>query len=213
MELFIDNEQRSLIEIKKFREEWNLPDSFSIDLYESKDFENTGKLEKDTELEHLTQAVMEMVPDHITLNNMLTVIDRITLVFKQNFALINETINLKTVEIDFATAGFQDVLYNLYYKLLEARTQGKNDADFEKIYALWLNDSVRVTRNAHNYVYQDQTWQVQSINTIYGRVGLKVTTPDGIYYVHDPKLACPAESYMYRLLKRVSAKIQTSIQL
>lgn len=202
-----------MIDIKKFREENNLPDSFSIELFESKDYENIGNLDKGTELDVLTQAVMDIIPDHIRLNDMLTVIDRITLVFKQTFALINETIHLKTVEIDFATAGFQDVLYNLYYKLLEARTQGKTEVDFEAVYTQWLYDSVRVTHRTHDYPYQDETWQIQSINTIYGRIGLKITTPQQIYYVHDIKLACPAESYMYRLLKRVSVKIQTSTQL
>jgi hypothetical protein len=132
--------------------------------------------------------------------------------FRQQLEAINPQIGLRPAEIDFAVAGFQDVLQAAGYHLLQlAHTHRHNPAligqhlDFAGIHQTWLDESVRVSATVHSYQNEVNQFQVRVIYYAYGRVGLEVTVSAGdCFYVTDSSLACPASGFMESLEEQVA---------
>jgi hypothetical protein len=118
------------------------------------------------------------------------------------------------VEIDFAVAGFQDVLQAAAYRLIQLvqiyRAEPGQIAekfDFSAIYQNWLDDSVRISTTVHLYQQGETEFKVRVLNNIYGRVGLEVEVAGEKHYVLDMGLACPAASYMRGLGGEVAQRL------
>ena len=212
MQLLINNQNRTLITIQTFRAKWELPNSFQMAYFESKEWEGLGSLDgARPALATTRQHVIQSVPSQITLTSLLSTVDDLSYIFRHELGAANVQIDLRTVEVDFAVSGFTDVLQAVAYRLVELYHNHRNDLaqirhnfDFAGIYQTWLDNSVRISTTTHIYDHADTQFKVRIIYNIYGHIGLEVAVTNELYHVLDMSLACPASSYMYDLCNQVA---------
>jgi hypothetical protein len=213
MLLRINNQQYTFIPLQTFRKRWQLLEDFTIDRFDPKNWAGLGSLKTSSQaMKELKQRLIEAVPPLIIPIRLIDEVDTLTDSFRHELETINPQIGLRPAEIDFAAAGFQDVLHAVGYHLLQlAHTHRHNPAligqhfDFAGVHQIWLDESVRVSTTVHNYLSGDNQFQVQVIYYAYGRVGLEVIVPTGeSFYVTDSSLACPASQFMETLEEQVA---------
>ncbi|MFN8374841.1 MAG: hypothetical protein U0694_18420 [Anaerolineae bacterium] len=209
MHFIIDGQPRSFISLKDFRAEQHLPPDFTVSLFEPKDYTGLGSIERaGAELNSVRQALLNAVPPRITQEALLTtLLPHLERLFENQLYAINPQVGLKDAEIGFAVSGLADVCRAWCYALIRARIDRAAAPDFQRVYAQWLNGSIRVSQTRHRY----QTWQIQVLTHAYGRFGLVIHADETDYYVYDPSLACPAEGYMMNLLYDVINSITEHI--
>lgn len=208
MKLRINGTLQELTPIKAFREAHQLPESFRVSLFEPKDYAGLGSIEQaGSTMNSLRDNVLNMIPTRITLPDLIEFVDFLQLQFQSDLFNINDMIALHDVEVEFAVAGFGDVLRTMIYAMIPAHTSKQEMPSFEAIYYGWINDSVRVSSQIHLYAHQGNEWQIQVINHVYGRAGLVILAGDESYYVSDGLYLCPAEGFMYTLLKDIALKL------
>jgi hypothetical protein len=212
MQLLIEQQYQTLIPMPTFREQWELPQDFGVALFEPKAWADLGSIEgAGRELALVRQRVAQAVPPLLRPADLTAVIETLTRYFEQELQAANVQIGLRVVEIDFAVAGFQDVLQAAAYRLIQLVQlyraepgQIMEKFDFSAIYQSWLDDSVRISATVHLYRQGETEFKVRVLNNIYGRVGLEVEVAGEKYYVLDMGLACPAASYMRGLCGEVA---------
>ncbi len=203
-QLKLHHQSYPLTTLPVFRKEWGLPDEFSVAYFEPKDTAGLGSLEgASSALALVKQRVLQSVPAKTRVADVMTYAEGLSRIFEPELTAVNTQIGLKPVEIEFAVAGFEDVLRSVAYKLIELQyTHRQNpqqieaDFDFATIYQDWLDDSTRLGGLVHNYEASPPQFEVQIIYNVYGRIGLAVTVNEEIYYVYDPTLSCPASNFM-----------------
>ncbi|MCI0709329.1 MAG: hypothetical protein L0154_04120 [Chloroflexi bacterium] len=212
MHLTTDGESHEFINVKAYRQQHGLPETFSVALFEPKDFTGLAAIDKaGAEMNELRQAILDTVPEKLTIANVLATADTLQELFRNGLYGINERIGLKVVEVEYAVAGFGDVLRNWVYALIRAQSARVEPPDFQQVYHDWLNSSARLSQRVHDYDHRQQQWQVQIVNNAYGRVGLRVQRGDMVDYVDDGVYACPAEGYMTVLLAEIAARFAVGL--
>ena len=141
------------------------------------------------------------------LEDWLTFLPYLARLFENKLHEINPEIGLKTVEIDYAVAGFSDVCQKLIYTLIRARAADGSPPNFREVYEEWLSDSVHIGSTVHSYIHEGDVWAVQIVHTAYGRTGMVVWTNNDTHYVLDNQYGCPAEGFMLSLLSEVATRI------
>lgn len=209
MQIHDNGQTYNFIPTKEFRETYSLPTSFGIAQFEPKDFSGLGAIDKaGSAMNELQNALINAVPDPIKLPELLTLVDTLRELFRSGLHGINDIIKLKIEEVEFAVSGFSDVLTAWAYKLVQTRGAG---ADFKAVYNAWLHDSIRVSQNKYSYDHNGNTWQIQTVNYAYGRLGLRVQIDDSLYYVQDRVYACPAHGYMLTLMKDIALQMHNNL--
>lgn len=205
MQFTINGQQQTFIPIKTFRDTYQLPSDFSVAFFEPKDFTGLAVMDKaGTILQELRQALLEAIPDKITMNELLSCVDTLREMFRAGLYGSNQLIGLKPEEVDFAVSGFGDMLTHWAYALIQSR---ETQADFNHVYHQWVQNSLRITQTIHNYEHHNEQWQIQIVNHVYGRMGLMVKMLTTEIYVLDGIYACPAQGYMQNLLTELGEKI------
>ncbi|MBZ0299887.1 MAG: hypothetical protein K8J31_09110 [Anaerolineae bacterium] len=208
MQLLIEGEVRQFIPLRDFCEQFDLPEAFRVSLFEPKDFEGLGRIEDaGSELNIVRRAVLDAIPSAMPLQDWLAYLPNLAQLFDNKLHEVNPEIGLKSVEIEYAISGFQNVCQSLIYAMIRARADGQPAPEFQQVYDDWLNSSVRISSTVHAYLHRGENWAVQVVHTAYGRVGLIIWTEKETYYVHDAGLGCPAEGFMYTLLSEVTSRI------
>ncbi len=208
MHLLIEGELRRFVPIRNFREEFGLPEAFGVAMFEPKDFSGLGRIDSaGTELNIVRRAVLDAVPSEMPLQEWLAYLPHLARLFESKLHEVNPEIGLKSVEVEYAVSGFQDVCQSLIYAMLRARSAGEPMPEFNRVYVDWLNSSVRISSTVHSYIHKGESWAVQVVNNAYGRVGLIIWTEKDTHYVQDTGLACPAEGFIQTLLNEVAARI------
>jgi hypothetical protein len=215
MQLLIEQGYQTLIPLPSFREQWGLPQAFGVALFEPKASANLGSIEgAGRELGMVRQRVVQAVPAPLKPADLIVVIEALTRYFEQELQAVNVQIGLRAVEIDFAVAGFQDVLQAAAYRLIQLiqiyRAEPGQIAekfDFSAVYQTWLDDSVRISTTVHLYPHGEIEFKVRVLNNIYGRIGLEVEVAGEKRYVLDMGLACPAANYMRGLSGEVAQRL------
>ncbi|MAS36513.1 MAG: hypothetical protein CL610_21090 [Anaerolineaceae bacterium] len=208
MQLLIEGELRQFVPIKNFRQQFDLPDAFGISMFEPKDYTGLGQIDSaGPELNVVRRAVLDAIPTEMPLQEWLAYLPHLTRLFESKLHEVNPEIGLKQVEVEFAVSGFQNICQGLIYAMIQARAAGEPMPEFQRVYADWLNSTVRISSTVHSYVHKGETWAVQIVNTAYGRNGLIVWTEAQTHYLHDSSLACPAEGFMQTLLNEVATRI------
>ena len=208
MQLSIDGQLQTLTDIKDFRAQFDLPPHFGVAHFEPKDYTGLGSIERaGAALNAIRLQVLAAIPQQLGLIQLLPLADLLSVLFRETLYSINDTVGLRDDEVEFAVAGFEDVLRAVAYALLAARASDGRLVDFNAIYFGWLGDSVRVSGRVHRFDHTVKPLHVQVINTAYGRVGLIVDIGDARHYVRDGMLTCPAEGFMVVLLRDVAAAI------
>jgi hypothetical protein len=206
MRLTIDGQLRAFIPIKQFRAEYGLPVEFGVSLFEPKEWEGLGRIDRaGAELNRVRAAVLAALPASLSPSGWLSFLPDLSRLFENKLWEINPQVGLKDVEIEFAVGGFSDVCQAMGYALLRAQAAGEPGPDFNRVYADWLDSTTRVFSQVHPYTHEGETWQVQIVAHAYGRAGLLIQTPTTTHYVHDAALGCPAEGFMAALLAEVCA--------
>src|SRR5688572_28086797 len=147
MQFLIDGQPRTLIAIKDFRAQHNLPAEFKVSLFEPKDYTGLGSIERaGTELNAVRRAVLDAIPPRITPEALLSfVLPNVERVFEDQLYAINSHVGLRDAEIGFAASGFADVCRAWGYAYLSSRMAKAPLPDFNRVYMDWLNTSIRVS--------------------------------------------------------------------
>jgi hypothetical protein len=209
MQVQVEGAARVFTPLKVFRAEQGLPDGFSVDHFQPKDWVGLGRIDAaGAELNRLRDGLLAALPGKLTALAWLQQVPGYVGQFEAGLRAINPQVGLREPEIGFAVAGFSDVL-NAHSMALIGKQAGRRL--FAGVYDQWLHSSVRVFADGFPYSHRGENWQVQVISHAYGRIGLRVTTAAGIHYVYDPALACPAEGYMYGLLEAICTRVEAII--
>lgn len=191
-----------LIPLRDFRQQHDLPPTFSVGHFEPKDLSGLGRIDgAGPQLNALRDRLVAAVPSALALPDLPGVVEMLETAFARELTAINTVIGLRQPEIDFAAAGVGAVLRLWVDALIRHRLTGNAVPDFACLYAVWLDDSTRLSQTVHPYAHAGQTWQVQIINNAYGRCGLRVQLAAETVYVADNGLACPAAGFMVGLLR------------
>lgn len=213
MKLRIHDLDHEFIPLKDFRATHQLPDTFNINQFEPKNYEGLGSLDTaGTAMNEVREHVLQLIPDKIAFPELLRFIDHIQLQFQTDLFNINSAIALKDVEVEFAVAGFGDVLRAMMYAMIPAKASKEPMPSFDSMYYGWINDGIRVSQQIHTYPHNETDWKIQVVNHVYGRAGLQITINDEVVYVADGSHLCPAEGFMYTLLKDASKKIWSALK-
>lgn len=208
MQFTIEGIPYDFISIKEFRAAHQLPTTFNITLFESKDYAGLGRIDAaGAALNQLRTAVIAALPERLLPLNWLSVLPDITLIFETQLYQINDQVGLRDVEIEFAVAGFSDALQAYAYAFAYANTTHTPLPDFQTVYAEWLNGTIKIFTQQHSYLLDGESCTIQVIAHAYGRIGLLIRAA-ATYAVYDPLLACPAEGFMTTLLTEIAAHMR-----
>lgn len=211
--LTLHGQARTFMPIREYCLFHDLPAEFGVSTFEPKDYTGLASIEQaGSALNQVRDAVIGWCDSRrgMTLRAptaLLDVLMQLTEFFRQQLYAINDQVQLKDAEIEYAVSGFTDVNQRLGYAMIQAHTARTVLPEFAVIYRSWLDDTVRLSSTVHRYEHRGEAWQVQIINHAYGRMGLLVQRGDELDYVYDSALACPAEGYMMRLLADVAAHL------
>ena len=208
VQLQVANDLHTFTPVKAFRQTYQLPADFGVALFEPKDYSGLGRVDQaGAELNIVRQAVLDALPAQMPLFAWLDFIPSLAQLFQNKLDEINPEVGLKNVEIEYAVAGFRDVMLDFLYAMLRARSASEPMPDFRQVYFKWLSSTVRISSDTHHYIHEGEMWAVQIVNHAYGRTGLVVWTPQDTHYIQDSAQGCPAEGFMSSLLTDVAKRI------
>jgi hypothetical protein len=174
-----------------------------------KDDTNLGHIDRaKIELQIVHQAVMGAVPTSPPPSWIALALE-LQQVFHRQLSAINPKVGLKRTEIEYAVVGFGQVIQSFTHRTVAAFLKGKPVQSFETIYRDWLNDSLQGLLPGFYYTHKGQNWYIRILRHAYGRIGMMIQTKNETHYVWDSELACPAEGFMYSLLRDVIERLVT----
>jgi hypothetical protein len=212
VKLLIGGQSFAFTDIREYRAQFDLPDDFCVASFEPKDYAGLGSVDKaGAALNQVRAAALIAIPLAIKLNELITVVSQLSVIFQDNLYAVNDQALLRDVEVDFAVSGFADVCRDWAFSLIKSNTDKSAPPIFAEIYGSWLGSTVRISTRQHEYAHLGAILRVQIVNHAYGRVGLSVTMGDHTHYVWDSSLACPAEGYMLTLLGEVCERLRIAL--
>lgn len=209
MRFTIEGIGRDFTSIKDFRQARGLPNAFGVSLFELKDYAGLGSIEAaGADLQTVRAAVLHAVRLPRLPIEWMVALPALSDVFRDQLYNINDGVRLKAIEIDFAVAGFSDVLHAAIYEQIRAHASRQVPIPFESIYRQWLTSTLKISQTAHLYhTPAGAAWEIHIVTHAYGRFGLIAHQGISTDYLYDPALACPAQGYMLALLTDVGAAI------
>lgn len=212
MRLTIDGIPYTFVPIKEFRAAHNLPPAFGINLFEAKDYAGLGRIDAaGSHLNALRDNIIEALPPRLPPMQWLNEVAAVTRQFQKYLYHINDHVGLRDVEVEFAVAGFSDVLQVYAYALARAEAARSPIPDFRVLYEEWLFGTAKVFNERHAYMIDDQPCTVRVVAHAYGRIGLLIHAAQ-TYAVYDPVLACPAEGFMSGFLAEITHHMRLASQ-
>lgn len=189
--------------VRAYRARWGLPDTFALALFEQKP--------PDPGLGSMASAgaagALRAVAAH-TLAAYPRGAEAASAAFEAALAAHNDAVGLRSAEIDFAGAGFRDLLAAFAFAHVSATLRRTPPPLFDDVFAAWNADHTTVSSSELAYAHHGQAWVVQVVRTAFGRAGLKVSRPAAdADWVSDPALGCPAEGFTLDLLREVCVRV------
>jgi hypothetical protein len=207
MKLQINGETCHLIPIREFRIRNLLSPEFGINAFLPKDYTDLGRIdEAKTELQWVHAAVVASVPNDPPPSWMGMTLE-LQEVFHTQLIVINQKVGLRRSEIEYAVLGFGEVVQSFVNGLINAWMCRQPIPSFEEVYSDWLNRTTQLSQRVFDYAHQGKNWEIRLIKHAYGVMGLAIDTGENIYYIRDAERQCPAEGFMFNLIKEVTAKI------
>jgi hypothetical protein len=208
MDLVLNNTRHTLIPIRQFRTDHQLPDIFSVTHFEPKDMTGLAHIDGAGEaLDSLRQSILASIPPHLTTLPTFDFLDHFVQLFGKTLHTVNHLIGLKDVEIGYAVSGFGDMLNIWFYDQARAIKTKTPATLFDTLYMDWVANSGRRSEKIHRYQHGEDEWEIRLLNNAYGRTGLQVDMPTHTAYVHDTAYLCPAEGFMRGVLRDVAEKL------
>lgn len=179
-----------------FRARHGLPMDFGIVSLFPKDFSGMGRLHPHHPyiLGNAMRSAVLTAPDRSS----AAYVDHCTHVFRDALDSINSQIGLSPEQADFAVNGFSDMLWHVHYGRM-----GQDGMSTESLLAAFIEDSLHLSSAAQSYEHQGDCWQVWSVSSLFGRVGLRVTSDMAQWHVRDERYACPMQTFMLDLVQAV----------
>lgn len=213
MDLSIRGQQQRFQSVKNFRASYNLPDDFGIETFQPKDYSDLGSIDHaHSDLAAVHKTILAAVPAQRPSEGWLAWSITLQLLFQKQLREINPHIGLKNSEITYAVAGFGDICQVMIHEISKASMMGRDLPLFTQMYSRWLNSTVEVSDRHHTYPYQDEVWNIYIIRHRFGRIGLMIEMAAGTQYVYDGHLICPAEGFMYSLMRDIANALLCSHQ-
>lgn len=208
----ISFEDQPWISIQEFRAAHMLPPDFGLRLFAPKDFTNLGSIDRAGDALHqVREHVLNYIPSDIPPRGVVTFGLELQLHFHRLLREINPVVGLHPSEIEYASAGFGDVIQAYLHTLLKAYLTDQPMPDFNAIYHDWLTRSTLVSSVSFPYEHQGEMWRVRLVKNNYGLVGMIVHTDTHRYYVSDLIYSCPAAGFMTRLLQDCAQRLEAII--
>jgi len=212
MPIQLDGERHDVIPIRVFRAAHDLPPDFGVAYFQPKSYAGLGNIDgAGAALTTLRDTVLTWAHEKLRVPK-LSVIPDLYSVFARALTAINDQVGLKDVEIEFAAAGFSDMIGAFMFALVRASVSDDLPPDFVSVYQAWLDTTTHTASPVIEYVHGADTWGVQVIADAYGRVGLIVALEEATVVVQDSALACPAAGFMAGLMREVCAEIGQNSQ-
>ncbi|MDX1992708.1 MAG: hypothetical protein SF029_09970 [bacterium] len=203
----------TMIPIQDFRKTHHLPPDFGVATFAPKDYTGLGSIDRAGDVLHdVRTEIVAAVPERKPPQGWMTFSLELQLRFHRLLRKVNPQIGLRPSEIEYAVAGFGDVIQTYTLALMKAQSSGRPLPDFLPVYQHWIDDSLLVARTEDHYSHNGVTWRVRLVKTVYGVCGLRVETTNGATFVRDDALACPAQGFMTRLLMEIAAKLRTAFE-
>jgi hypothetical protein len=211
-EWLIDGEHLTPIPLKTFIGHYGLAADFGVSAFSTKDYAGLGRIDAaGAALNTLRETVLQRVPARCTVTSLLNTVDDLGRHFEQHLRQINPVVGLREPEIEFAVAGFRDVLSQFAYALVQAHLTHGPRPDFSRSYHDWLMSTLRCFEERHLLQVAGQDAVVQVVAHAYGRVGLLIRRGDQTDAIYDPALACPAEGFMTVLVAAVASRMVDAV--
>ncbi|MBE0690446.1 MAG: hypothetical protein IH587_10045 [Anaerolineae bacterium] len=211
----VDGTLRELTSLKSFVEQHDLPPTFGVAYFTPKDYGGLGNIDgaaAGMALNQMRAAMIARVPARVAPADLPSAVTRLAAYFREEMDKVNPAAGLRPQEVEFAVAGFADVVHKYAFSLLRAVLTGAHAPDFKSIYDGWLASGVRVLETPYAFQEGGRNWQVRIISHVYGRMGLIVQADDTTHYLYDPALTCPAEGFMMGLMDEVCEKLAAALE-
>jgi hypothetical protein len=192
-----------------YRQRHDLPESFGVAGLFPKDFSGLASTAASgAALKALRAEVLAQVPTAVPDEKALAAaIAALGTAFRAALQAANAAIGLTDEQLEFAVAGFVDVLEAWHMALVRSRRAGPLP-QFAQVYQAFVAGSHMPASAWLAYPHAGQVWQVRATADIYGRTGLEVRRPDAPpEAVADPVYRCPAEPFMAGLLQAVAERL------
>lgn len=213
MQFLVYGVPQEFVPIPVFRDQYGLPHDFSVSAFLPKDFTGLASIEGAAgALKGVRQAVLEAIPECTPIHGWMGFNLWLQLMFQRALKQVNDDIGLKPDEIQYAVAGFGDVIQAYLHQALRCRLRGQPPPEFASVYTDWLNSSIEVARLMYPYHRQGETWMIRLIRSAYGRMGLLVHMQSGDHYVYDAEQGCPAAGFMASLLEAATGRLAAALQ-
>jgi hypothetical protein len=206
-----------LTPLAEFTAAHDLPPTFGTTLLAEADPANHSSIwhTRAADLAHLYQYLPSLVPAPVTLANATTIPHTMSVLLHGELLAVGAGTDLTMDEVEFVTDECRNVWEAIAYKLVQlSYTHGHNPAavrracDPAAIYQETLDSTVLITEQQAEYTHAGQTWHIQLIQSVYGPLGLAVTTAAGeTFYIHDDQLTFPGLPFISRLALTVGRRM------
>ncbi len=195
-----------MLSLRKFREQWGLPNEFSIEYFEPKTW-TVGQLDASGKtLQQIRSRVVECVPNRLPPDQLLSQPEKLSKTFYAHLRQANDEIGLTSEQLDFAVDGLENFLWDVVYELIRlshlggaTTSQIETAFDFNALYQKWLHSSNEIFAKPYIYEHQGKQLVINMMANVYGRMGMQIKIEEEIYEVADFSLGCPAANYMGEL--------------
>lgn len=194
------------VPLAAFRAAHGLDERFGLAQLDPKDFDGLGSAVGIT-FAHFWEPILAAqrltptLPDEAALRRAAQLaIDT----FEQTLAALNAQVKLTPEQAEFAVAGFADLLWACVYALLDARQA----PDLEACVEASIAASLHRASLPRTITLGGVAWQVTSVATLYGRVGLLVERDGQRWLVADSAYTCPMAQVMTRLVLATARSLQ-----
>lgn len=195
------------VPLAAFRAAHRLDERFSLAHLDPKDFDGLGSAVGIT-FAHFwepilaAQRLIPTLPDEAALRRAAQLaIDT----FDRTLAALNEQVKLTPEQAEFAVAGFADLLWQCVYALLDTR----QPPDLAVVIDEFIAASLHRSSLPRTITSGSLEWQVTSVATLYGRVGLLVERDGQRWLVADSAYTCPMAQVMTRLTLATARSLQS----
>ncbi len=206
LRLTFAGQPRPLVSLETFRAAHDLPETFGVALFES-EAETIAYhpiWSRQAILQALHEVLTTAVPHRIPLPQLTQLPQMLALLFQNELIIRGGDTELLRDDVEQVGTDLQNILEPAAYKLIELYYQNGQDNtavaekfDMLAIYQEVLDSTVQLSTAVYEYPHQGEMWQVHLIYTVYGTLGLHITTAvDTHHYVADPIHAFPAHHFL-----------------
>ena len=216
MKLTLDGELRTLQPLADFVAEQGLPPVFGVPLFAAAPLPHSQIWHTRTaDLEQIKRQMATQLPLRITMDNLTQVPQMMTMLLHSSLLGLGEQTDLTLEEVAFTADDFRNVLEPVAYKLVQLSYTNQHDKaavrqqfDMAAVYQEVLDSAIFINEETQQYEHRGAIWQVQCLSSVYGNIGLVVTTAEGYkHYIEDRQHAFPGIPFVAELSQAIGTAV------